>query len=409
MTRRYVVPGRVELVGKHVDYAGGRSLTCAVDLALHVRADPLSEPVIHVRSSPQRGLVVMPLDASASRQRVSWSEYVAAVARRFARDFPHFRVGVDIEIRSDLPASAGLSSSSALVVAVASALADVNNAAQDRAWNDAILTDLVRAEYFAAIETGSPFGDFAGDAGVGVRGGAQDPIAIIAANADAVTQFSYLPARLERRVDWPSDYVLAIGVSGVHSTKTGNSRDQYNRAADAMRSLATEWNVITGRRDETIADALASSSDAGERLALVARNLATASGDDYLVTRLAQFREESEIIVPSVGDALRDRNFDALGSLVDRSQALAEQMLNNQVAETIALAHSARELGAVAASAFGAGFGGSVWAIVQSTNADVFIAAWRNRYAAEFPNRMASARWLVTRPSNPFRVSSEQT
>jgi len=30
-TRTYVVPGRVELVGKHVDYAGGRSITCAVD------------------------------------------------------------------------------------------------------------------------------------------------------------------------------------------------------------------------------------------------------------------------------------------------------------------------------------------------------------------------------------------
>ena len=32
--RTFVVPGRVELVGKHVDYAGGRSLTCAVDRAI---------------------------------------------------------------------------------------------------------------------------------------------------------------------------------------------------------------------------------------------------------------------------------------------------------------------------------------------------------------------------------------
>ena len=36
--RRYVVPGRIELVGKHVDYAGGRSLTCAVDRAITVDA-----------------------------------------------------------------------------------------------------------------------------------------------------------------------------------------------------------------------------------------------------------------------------------------------------------------------------------------------------------------------------------
>jgi galactokinase len=44
-----------------------------------------------------------------------------------------------------------------------------------------------------------------------------------------------------------------------------------------------------------------------------------------------------------------------LGVLVDRSQAMAESILRNQVPETIHLARSARELGAVAASAFGAG------------------------------------------------------
>ena len=52
--RRYVVPGRVELVGKHVDYAGGRSLTCAIDLALHIDAETMSEPVLRSSFSIQR-------------------------------------------------------------------------------------------------------------------------------------------------------------------------------------------------------------------------------------------------------------------------------------------------------------------------------------------------------------------
>ncbi len=50
--------------------------------------------------------------------------------------------------------------------------------------------------------------------------------------------------------------------------------------------------------------------------------------------------------------------------MAERSQEAAERWLGNQIPETIALARLARHVGATAASAFGAGFGGSVWALV---------------------------------------------
>jgi galactokinase len=78
LIRRYVVPGRVELVGKHVDYAGGRSLTCAIDLALHIDAETMSEPVLRVDAGPERGSAVMPLNVNATPTDASWSVYVAA-------------------------------------------------------------------------------------------------------------------------------------------------------------------------------------------------------------------------------------------------------------------------------------------------------------------------------------------
>ena len=53
--RTYVIPGRIEIVGKHVDYAGGRSLTCAVDLAITARANPLREPVLRVTAAGRTG------------------------------------------------------------------------------------------------------------------------------------------------------------------------------------------------------------------------------------------------------------------------------------------------------------------------------------------------------------------
>lgn len=403
--RRYVVPGRIELVGKHVDYAGGRSLTCAVDLAIGTAVRSLAEPLIRVRDLERRETVEVPLDAGATREKGTpgWCSYVIAVARRFARDFPQARTGVEIEVSTTLPASSGLSSSSAFVVSVGTALIDANAMEDDAAWRAAVPNTLARAEYLASMETGAPYGDFAGDEGVGVRGGAQDHVAIVCGAPESVGQFSYLPARLERRVSWPSEYQIAVAVSGVEATKTGNARARYNRASDATRALVRAWNASTGRGDLTLGAALESGGDAAERLAHLAEAGAEEFPAAYLVPRLAQFREEIEVIVPGVGDAIRDRDYATLGRLVDRSQELAERALENQVPETIHLARSARESGAVAASAFGAGFGGSVWAMIRNDGADAFVQAWRASYATAFPERASHARWLLTRPDDAAR------
>lgn len=403
--RRYVVPGRVELVGKHVDYAGGRSLTCAVDRAITAEATPLDEPMIRVRDASRRGVVQVPLLASAERTHGTprWGSYVVAVARRFARDFPQARRGVDLRLRSTLPASAGLSSSSAFVVAVASALADANRMETDAHWRAVVPTDVARAEYFGAMETGAPYGDFPGDAGVGVRGGAQDHVAIVCARADHVGQFSYRPARIERYVPWPSAYAIAIGVSGVTATKTGNARARYNRVADSTRALVRAWNAETGRDDDTLADALASAPGAGERLATLAGQGVDEFTGEYLGPRFAQFREEIEVVVPGAGDAFESGDLAALGALVDRSMAMAERALRNQVPETSYLTRAARERGAAAASAFGAGFGGAVWAMVETSTADAFLEGWRADYVEAFPERSAKSQWLVTRPGGPAR------
>jgi galactokinase len=403
--RRYVVPGRVELVGKHVDYAGGRSLTCAVDRAITVHARVVDAPVIRVRDRARRGSVEVPLAAGVERVKRSprWSSYVVAVARRFARDFPRARHGVELDVASTLPPSAGLSSSSAFVVAVATALFDANHLEDDDAARAIVGDPLARAEYIGAMETGAAYGDFPGDEGVGVRGGAQDHVAIVCAMEESAGQFSYRPARLERRVPWPAEYAIAVGVSGVTATKTGNARARYNRVADSTRALLRAWNASAGRADDTLAGALASAPDAGTRLSRLAEQGVEQFDGGYLGPRFAQFREEVEVVVPGVGDALRDRDFAALGSLVDRSMAMAEGALRNQVAETSHLARAARERGAVAASAFGAGFGGAVWAMVPTSDADAFVEAWRAEYLATFPHRAEHALWLVTRPGGPAR------
>ncbi len=402
MSRRYLVPGRVELVGKHVDYGGGRSLTCAVEFAMRASAQPLPQRVLRVRQRGSREVVELPLDASARPTKTRWSTYVAAVARRIGRDFPRATGGVEVRLASKLPPAAGLSSSTALTIALARAVVDATGLASNAVFAEYAGSPLAFAEYVAAIETGAPHGPFAGDEGVGVRGGAQDHVAIICARAGMVGQFGYIPAREEGWAPWPADHTLAIGVSGVRASKTGNAQAAYNRAADAVRWLVRQWNGVTYRSDPTLAAALASSVDAPQRLEHIASDASGAPvSGEYLVRRLAQFREECDVIVPGVADALRARDLSRVGQLVDRSQSLAEMALENQVPETIHLARSARELGAAAASAFGAGFGGAVWAMAPTAGLDAFLSAWEESFRGAFAGGGPRARFLHTMPGAP--------
>jgi galactokinase len=113
--------------------------------------------------------------------------------------------------------------------------------------------------------------------------------------------------------------------------------------------------------------------------------------------RFEQFLEESEILVPAAAEAFETGNAAALGDTVARSQAGAERLLHNQVPETIGLVASARALGAIAASAFGAGFGGSVWALVPAGQADGFRASWEKDYRRRLPAAASSGEFFVTR------------
>ena len=390
MHHRYRIPGRIELVGKHVDYAGGRSITCAVDLAITAEARVLAAPVLCVQDSQRPGVVELALNAHCTAPEGHWSVYAAAVVRRLCRDFPGVRTGVDLRLHSTLPESAGLSSSSALVVAVATALVEANGLPATDHWRQAIPTTLARAEYFGAMETGAPFGCFAGDLGVGVRGGAQDPVAILCAQDGHCGVFSYLPATLHEYVPWPAQQVLVVAVSGVEATKTGNARAQYNRVADSMRALASAAGA------HTVAEALAQGGHA--RLEAIAASGLADFPADYLLPRFQQFREEVDTVVPAVAASLAADDLEALGRWVDRSQALATAGLRNQVPETTALQRSARELGAAAASAFGAGFGGAVWAMVAADSAEEFRKRWGQQYLAAFPAHAAQFRSFITRP-----------
>ena len=85
-----------------------------------------------------------------------------------------------------------------------------------------------------------------------------------------------------------------------------------------------------------------------------------------------------------------------VGMREDLFAMAAERRLKNQVEETVFLARSARECGALAASAFGAGFGGSVWAMVRDAEAVNFENRWRERYLKQYPQHATRAVFFKT-------------
>jgi galactokinase len=393
--RTLFVPGRIELFGKHVDYGGGPSLTCAIEEGITAEITPTGRPVIQMEDAITGRTTRVPLRRDARAGGAHGGTYIATVARRLARDFAPLKVGVKVRSSSTLPRSAGLSSSSAFVTMLVIAVAEANRLDERRLWRDHVGTPLALAEYCGAVEMGAPFGPFPGERGVGTRGGAQDHVAIVCNERDAVGAFRYLPAERAGRAPFPRAWGIVVGVSGVRATKTGAAREDYNRASDLVRSLLHRWNAATHRADQSLASALRSAPDAGERLVALARG---ADEAPRYLARIAQFRRETEVIVPGALDAIAHADGAALGRLAVESQQRAETALRNQVPETMFLARAAMAVGAHAASAFGAGFGGAVWAIVDADVREAFTERWRAAYAGAFPARAAKADFIQARP-----------
>ena len=396
--RRYYVPGRLEVLGKHTDYAGGRSLLCAVERGICFAAAPRADARLRIVDAGRGREAEFTITADSRGVAGHWANYPMTVARRLARNFGALH-GADVGFASDLPSAAGLSSSSVLVVGFFTALADVNELERRPGYAANIrgLEDL--AGYLGTVENGQSFGSLEGDSGVGTSGGSEDHTAILCCRADQLSQYAFCPIRHERSVRLPPGWVFAVGVSGVVAAKSSSALDAYNRAARTTQLMLAAWRAATGRTDACLADAVASSPDAPGRLRGILRDAAAGPFPTRtLLDRLEQFLAESTEIIPEAGDCLARGDVEGIGLLVDRSQRMAERLLKNQVPETVALARSARGLGAAAASGFGAGFGGAVWSLIEASKADDFIAGWAEAYHRVFPARASRAEFFLTRP-----------
>jgi len=110
-------PGRVNLIGEHIDYCDGLVLPLAIERYIVVSAKPNGTSEARLRSGDQPEAVI-DLSAPQKISNLKWSNYIRGVVKGF-NDLGHEIPGFDACIVSSVPSGGGLSSSAALECAMA--------------------------------------------------------------------------------------------------------------------------------------------------------------------------------------------------------------------------------------------------------------------------------------------------
>jgi galactokinase len=124
--RIYFSPGRVNLIGEHIDYNGGLVMPCAITFGTYVAVAPNSENVFRFRSLNFDDKLDIPLQNEYRKTGETWFNYPLGIIDYFLND-GHPLQGLDMLYYGDIPISSGLSSSASIEVVTAFMLNDLFN------------------------------------------------------------------------------------------------------------------------------------------------------------------------------------------------------------------------------------------------------------------------------------------
>jgi galactokinase len=200
------VPGRVNLIGEHIDYHNLPVLPMAIGRKIRVAFRARTDRVIRACSSSfgerefEWTKQLMPSESG------DWVNYVKAAAQAVEGRWK-LKFGIDATVVSDLPPAAGLSSSSALLTGFTLALLRANGV---QATFEELMDVLPEGEYF-----------------VGTRGGGMDHAAVLAGRRGCAILVNFAPLAVSS-VPVPEGWVFLIAHSLTTAEKSGDVRSKYN-------------------------------------------------------------------------------------------------------------------------------------------------------------------------------------
>lgn len=328
-------PGRVNLIGEHIDYHGLPVLPMALERGVRVRFTARGDDHISLANAdlgfPSREFRMTP--ELAPGPPGDWGNYARAAAVT-AREVFGCRFGLDGTVASDLPPAAGLSSSSALMVALCQALLHADGRR---------VPPLVLAE--AAAE---------GERFVGTAGGGMDQAASLLGQEGHALRIGFSPLTA-RAVPIPPSWRVVVAHSGVRAEKSGGAQEAYNlRRSETTRDL--EW--IAHRLGDPGARPLELlTRHPLERLRGLAAEL-----DEPGASWVRHILDEATRVEDAVA-SLEAGDLQAFGSLLYASHTSLRELYQVSHPHLDRLVEAALEAGAAGARLTGAGFGGCMLAV----------------------------------------------
>lgn len=385
-------PGRVNLIGEHTDYNGLPVLPMAIDREIIISYSPYSKSFIELINTAEYPPCNFPLSGDIPHYEMGeWGNYVKAGAQALwnwtARHHPEklplngFRGCVG----GTIPPGVGLSSSSALVVAIATALVAVNG------------LNISKPELADLLARGERY--------VGTEGGGMDQTISIMSEKGKALKIDFFPLRT-RPVPLPEGYEIVVANSLVSAKKTGNARLAYNmRVAECKLSLEMFMHDLQIQKAELLRDIyvlkdwpeiLAGFPDGPLSLTDIAEYTGKAADDlrqkclrsfeddipdsFYPKERCRHVLTECERVERTV-DAMELGDVAVMGALMNESHASCALDYEISCPELDCLVSALRLHGAIGARLTGAGFGGCAVALVKLNDVGKLIdGVWETYY-----------------------------
>jgi galactokinase len=339
-----LAPGRVNLIGEHIDYCDGFVLPLAIERYVVIAARPNDSQTARITST---GEATIEIDLSKAQEIADpkWSNYLRGVIRGF-QDLKYKLPGFDASIVSSIPLGAGLSSSAALECAFATLLEGLVDAVLPLA-DKALLAQ--RAEHdFAGVPCGI-MDQFASTFGM------KDQLILIDCRSSEPEMVPFSD---------PSLSIIVANTNVSHDLSDGGYSTRRKQTEDGLALIGKEsW------RDVTMEDVYAAQEKMDDRIFRRCRHVVTEIARTVQAVEAFKSCDLSNIgsLMESSHRSLRD-DFEVSCDEVDLMVALAKEI--------------GLEAGVLGARMTGGGFGGSTVTLCHSINAEIIARQMNDRYLA---------------------------